>query len=311
MRVLHLLEMKINDIIPLIPEIAKCKFTHIQIGNVAKLKSSLYPNELNRINGYKCGRNIYSDWFKLYQQLAFEIGNDEIGSREDLIKLCKVATEYNIKIVADVVLRHLANGEKRDQDNMEPNSKCDKEILSNRENFLYKIPMQYKNRFSEIWHCNNLPSLNYTSDFIIAKYEKYLSDLIICGVKGLRVDMAKHFALPSEGGQKFWNVLKHFKESYNIDIYGETIQCGDEFLDQFIKETGIMTLSDYIGYQDKDMMVKFIYSHDMALTDNIDIDNERVIKGYHKICENNPNTLFYTVDYKGWNDPKVIEANMM
>ena len=308
MRVLHLLEMSCKDIEKLIPKISECGFTHVQIGNICPLKSDMYPNELNRKHGYKCGRNMYSDWYKLYQQLKFEVGNKEIGSKEDLTNLCRVANEYNVKIVVDFVPRHLANPETAGKD-MIPNDKCDPEILAREDSFLYRIPMKDGDRFSEIWHCNKLPSLNYTSPFIISKYEKYLDELVECGVEGLRIDMAKHIALPSEGGELFWNMIKKYKEQYGLDIYGETIECGDDMLNKFIQESGIMALTDYKGYWDRNKTVKMIYSHDHALTWNTDVPNENVIKGYYDLCENNPNTLFYTVDYKGWDDPRVIEAN--
>lgn len=308
MRVLHLLEMSIKEIIQLVPRIAEAGFTHIQIGNVCPLKSKMYPNELNKKYGYPYKRNRYSDWWKLYQPLRFEIGNEEIGSKGDLIELCKVADKYNIKIVIDFVPRHLASSERRYED-MVPNKNCDPEILAREDSFLYRIPMKYGDRFSEIWHCNKLPSLNYTSEFIISKYTTFLKEIVNCGVKGIRIDMAKHIALPSEGGKLFWEMIKYFKEEYKLDIYGESIQCGDDILNKILDETNIMVLTDYIGYNRSDRTVKFIYSHDIALTDEMDIENEKVIEGYCKICENNPNTLFYTMDYKDWDDPRVAQAN--
>ena len=114
---------------------------------------------------------------------------------------------------------------------------------------------------------------------------------------------------PDTNFRSLVEMIKKYKEQYGLDIYGETIECGDDMLNKFIQESGIMALTDYKGYWDRNKTVKMIYSHDHALTWNTDVPNENVIKGYYDLCENNPNTLFYTVDYKDWDDPRVIEAN--
>ena len=67
MRILHLLEVKYNKIKEMIPKIRENNFDAVQIGNSAKLKSHLYLNELNKKYGYPYKRNIYADWYKLYQ----------------------------------------------------------------------------------------------------------------------------------------------------------------------------------------------------------------------------------------------------
>lgn len=306
MRTLHLLEVKYNKIKEMIPKIKENNFDAVQIGNSAKLKSHLYPNELNKKYGHPYKRNIYADWYKLYQNLMFEIGND-LGTKEELEELCEVANEYNVIIVTDFVPRHLANGDRGNQ--MNPNPNCDKDLLAHPECFLDKIKMNDHDRHSVIWNCNDLPSLNYTNDLVLSKYRKYLQELMDCGIRGIRIDMAKHFALPSEGGSKFWNLINEFKDKYNLVVYGECIQCSDDLLNRYIQETGIMVLTDYVGFWDREKTMAMIYSHDHALTWNTDVPNNKVIDGYCRLCATHNHTLFYTMDYLNWDDPRVREAN--
>lgn len=66
-------------------------FNYIQISPVTPTK-----NETKNI------------WWMLYQPTDFVIGN-YLGDKKDLINLCEEAKKYNIKIIVDVVLRHLAS----------------------------------------------------------------------------------------------------------------------------------------------------------------------------------------------------------
>ena len=90
MKILHVLTWKLCDIIENLPRIKEQGFTHVQISPIQKTKAT-------------------GAWWLLYQPCSLTIGNEQIGTKEDLIKLCEEAHELGLKVVSDVVLRHVAS----------------------------------------------------------------------------------------------------------------------------------------------------------------------------------------------------------
>lgn len=212
MKIIHLFQWPLKDIIPIIPKIKEQGFDAIQISPIQGTKDAGL------------------EWWKLYQPTNLSIGNYQIGTKRDLRKLCAKAHSYGLKIFADVVLRHVAGDER---DCLKPHRNVDKVLL----NFLAE-PINGWNidndRFQCTRRCTGLPMLDYDEPMLRALYRNFLDELTDVGVDGFRLDQLKHYALPQEGS----TILDLFKNYY---FYGEAINCPRWLLDEYSKYMKVLT----------------------------------------------------------------------
>lgn len=212
LKILHLFQWKINDIIPELKTIKHQGFDAIQISPIQGTKDS------------------GMEWWKLYQPINLKIGNFQIGSKKDLINLIQEARKYNIKIIVDIVLRHVAGDEIYP---LKPHRNVDPELLP----YLAE-PIDAVNIDSDRWQCTRrctgMPMLNYDDANLMKLYERFLDELVFIGVDGFRLDQLKHYALVEEGGK----AIELFSK-YNM--YGEAINCPKELLDKYSKYMKVLT----------------------------------------------------------------------
>ena len=102
----------------------------------------------------------------------------------------------------------------------------------------------------------------------------------------------------------------------NEDIYKELMVSKNTFhrMKTHLKELGYIRTDGgirvyYLGVGNDVKETETVDEVDEKVDETEITENEKVIEGYCKICENNPNTLFYTMDYKDWDDPRVVKAN--
>ena len=212
MKILHLFQWRINDIIPELKTIKNQGFDAIQISPIQGTKDS------------------GMEWWKLYQPINLKIGNEQIGSRKDLINLIQEARKYNIRIIVDIVLRHVAGDEIHP---LKPHRNVDPELLQ----YLAE-PIEAVNIDSDRWQCTRrctgMPMLDYDNVKLRKLYRRFLDELVFIGVDGFRLDQLKHYALPEEGGK----ALELFSR-YNM--YGEAINCSKELLNKYSKYMKVLT----------------------------------------------------------------------
>ena len=202
----------LGSIIPMIPTVKEQGFDAIQISPIQGTKDS------------------GMEWWKLYQPTNFKIGNTQIGTREQLKELCAVANQYGIKIIVDVVLRHVAGDP---QNPLAPHKDVDPELLP----YLCKeqIPCNnYEDRWQCTHRCTGMPMFDYNNPNYIVKVIDFLNELVDCGVWGFRLDQLKHYALPQEGSD-FLTCL----QPYNF--YGECFFCDQWVLDEYSKYMKVLT----------------------------------------------------------------------
>ena len=202
----------LGSIIPMIPTVKEQGFDAIQISPVQGTKDS------------------GMEWWKLYQPTNFKIGNTQIGTKEQLKELCAVANQYGIKIIVDVVLRHVAGDP---QNHLAPHKDVDPELLP----YLCKeqIPCNnYEDRWQCTHRCTGMPMFDYNNPNYIAKVIGFLNELLDYGVWGFRLDQLKHYALPQEGSD-FLTCL----QPYNF--YGECFFCDQWVLDEYSKYMKVLT----------------------------------------------------------------------
>ena len=212
MKILHLFQWRINDIIPELKTIKDQGFDAIQISPIQGTKDS------------------GMEWWKLYQPINLKIGNEQIGSKKDLINLIQEARKYNIRIVVDIVLRHVAGDEIYP---LKPHRNVDPELLP----YLAE-PIDGVNIDNDRWQCTRrctgMPMLNYDDPNLMKLYKRFLDELVFIGVDGFRLDQLKHYALPEEGGK----ALELFSR-YNM--YGEALNCSRELLNKYSKYMKVLT----------------------------------------------------------------------
>lgn len=212
MKILHLFQWKINDIIPELKTIKEQGFDAIQISPIQGTKDS------------------GMEWWKLYQPINLKIGNEQIGSKKDLINLIQEARKFNLKIIIDIVLRHVAGDESYP---LKPHRNVDPELLP----YLAE-PIEAVNIDGDRWQCTRrctgMPMLNYDDPELQKLYKRFLDELVFIGVDGFRLDQLKHYALPLEGS----NIMDIFTQ-YNM--YGEAINSSKELLDRYSKYMKVLT----------------------------------------------------------------------
>ena len=212
MKILHLFQWRINDIIPELKTIKNQGFDAIQISPIQGTKDS------------------GMEWWKLYQPINLKIGNEQIGSKKDLINLIQEARKYNIRIIVDIVLRHVAGDETYP---LKPHRNVDPELLP----YLAE-PIDAVNIDNDRWQCTRrctgMPMLNYDDSNLMKLYRRFLDELVFIGVDGFRLDQLKHYALPEEGGK----ALELFSR-YNM--YGEALNCSKELLNKYSKYMKVLT----------------------------------------------------------------------
>ena len=226
------------DITHKLPEIKQSGFNCIQVSPCTPVKQ----------DGW--------EWWLLYQPTHFIIGN-RLGTKEDLIQLCEEAHKLGIIIIMDVVLRHLAGNNSGE---LIPHEKCDPELVNNKEIWLPFEAGNHTIRNDIINKCFGMPSLNYHKHETQEIYFKFLDEILeYCD--GLRVDMAKHFALPFEHSNFWVNLLERYP---NKVIYGECINLEYDLLKEYDKYIGTLVEDKTCEIQPNSIV--FFESHDTYLS---------------------------------------------
>lgn len=136
-----------------------------------------------------------SQWWTSYQPVSYRI-ESKLGTRAEFASMVQTCRAAGVDVIADVVINHMSGqsgggtgfagstfqhytypGIYQSQDFND----CRRDIAN------------YGDRW-EVQHCNlvNLADLRTGSDYVRGRIAGYLNDLISLGVRGFRVDAAKH-----------------------------------------------------------------------------------------------------------------------
>ncbi|MCM1005726.1 MAG: alpha-amylase family glycosyl hydrolase [Prevotella sp.] len=179
------------------------------------------------------------NWYHYYQPTDWKIGNDIVGTRDQLKALCDSAAKYNVLIIVDVLPNHTAFNVDLVSDDMV-------KAVGGRDKLYHTqglLPVQdYNDRLQcTLWGSGALPDVNTENPDFQKYYMNYVNDLLGLGVRGFRYDTAKHIGVHSDpvdtqAGVKvndFWDValgrkaVKGVKLAVPEDelfIYGEILQ---------------------------------------------------------------------------------------
>jgi len=186
--ILHCFDWTYNDIKDEIPNIAAAGFTSVQT-------SPAQPDGTGA-------------WYWLYQPKGFYIGNNGLGTKQDLTNLCAEAEKYGVKVVVDVVANHL-NGQ---------TSSVDPELQDDKYWHTYGGVSDWNDRYQVIYGEIGMRDLATEDPFVQQKVKSYVEELKSVGVDGIRWDTAKHIGLPGEQGE-FWPTVT----SCGLWNYGEIL----------------------------------------------------------------------------------------
>ncbi|WP_375749898.1 alpha-amylase family glycosyl hydrolase [Vibrio sp. HN007] len=205
-----------------------------------------------------------TQWWQRYQPQDYRVIDNQLGNTQDFIYMVETLRLFGVRVYADIVFNHMANESKKRKDLQYP---CKTEIkkyqeqwddyksqvlfgdlsepLFNEEHFVTAFGItDWKDR----WEVQNgritggpddpgLPTLKVCKH-VVEQQKNYLRSLKEIGVKGFRIDAAKHMA------------LDHLKQVWTeeitdgMHIFGEIITDGgatkeeyELFLKPYLSET--------------------------------------------------------------------------
>ncbi|MDE6230837.1 MAG: alpha-amylase [Muribaculaceae bacterium] len=215
-------------------EIADAGFTMIQTSPV----QACYAPEGS-------GKKIFDEnvtegnWYYYYQPTDWKIGNNILGTRDEMKAMMDSAAKYNIKVIVDVLPNHTAFDIDAVSDDFY-------KAVGGRDKMFHSNGLQpvrdYNDRLEcTLWGSGGLPDVNTENPDFQKYYMEFVNDLISMGVRGFRYDTAKHIGVHSDpvdtaAGVKendFWDVatgrkaVKGVRLAIPYDslfVYGEVLQ---------------------------------------------------------------------------------------
>ena len=242
---LHAYNWNFNFIKSNLKEIAEAGYNAIQVSPVQRTKAT-------------------GEWWLMYQPCNYHVGNKQLGTYEDFKSLCSEAEKYNIKIIVDAVLNHIADNGNAGQWADAIDSELKKpELYHNQGNCT-----NYTNRWDVTQkNLGNGPDLATQRSDVQNMHINFLNECIDAGADGFRFDAAKH--IETNGGQdkainctsNYWdNVLGSLHNKNNLYLYGEVIGDSADNGLEYLKYFDI-TAHSYGGILRNSVINKNLYNY--------------------------------------------------
>lgn len=249
--ILHAWCWSFNSIRENLKDIAEAGYTIVQ---TSPAQHCITNTESDPEGGNKLFGNGF--WYYHYQPTDWKIGNQHVGTRDDLIALCNEAKKYGIRIIVDVLPNHTAI----DQSKVEPDLDA---AVGGHENLYHANGLTPIEDYNDRLQCTTgemggLPDVNTEIPDFQAYYMTYVNDLLACGVRGFRYDTAKHIGLPSDPldpkakQNDFWDVAMGRKSVKGVHlaipadelyIYGEVLQDKNVKEEEYAEYMGLTASS--------------------------------------------------------------------
>ncbi|PSU35906.1 alpha-amylase family glycosyl hydrolase [Photobacterium lutimaris] len=207
-----------------------------------------------------------TEWWQRYQPQDYRVIDNQLGNTTDFRKMTTALKENDVHVYVDVVFNHMANESHIRQDLIFPSKQVLDEYqqsadnyedlklfgdltkpLFNKRDFIKAFPIKNWTDPWEVQHGRisggnedpGLPTLKCNEN-VVKQQKEYINSLKQLGIKGFRIDAAKHLTL--EHIQLVWD-----KEvSANVHIFGEIITDGgatkeeyELFLAPYLKGTSL------------------------------------------------------------------------
>ena len=179
------------------------------------------------------------NWYYYYQPTDWKIGNQILGSKEQMQAMMDSAAKYNVKVIVDVLPNHTAF-------DIDAVSEDFYKAVGGRDKMFHTQGLNpvrdYNDRYQcTLWASGALPDVNTENPDFQKYYMEFVNELLNMGVRGFRYDTAKHIGVHSDpvdeaAGVKendFWDVatgrkaVKGVKLALPYDslfVYGEVLQ---------------------------------------------------------------------------------------
>ena len=179
------------------------------------------------------------NWYHYYQPTDWTVGNNIVGTEEQMQAMLDEARKYGIRVLVDVLPNHTAF-------NIDLVTDEFYEAVGGRDKMFHTYGLQGINDYNDRTQCTHqgvggLPDVNTENPLFQKYYMEFVNKLIEMGVRGFRYDTAKHIGVHSdpvdaEAGvteNDFWDVATGRKEvlgvslaiDYNdLFVYGEVLQ---------------------------------------------------------------------------------------
>ena len=180
------------------------------------------------------------NWYYYYQPTDWKIGNQIVGTKEQMKEMLDSAAKYNVKVLVDVLPNHTAF----DIDAVSPEFY---KAVGGRDKMFHSNGLTPISDYNDRMQCTlqgtgALPDVNTENPDFQKYYMEFVNELLNMGVRGFRYDTAKHIGVHSDpvdtaSGVKendFWDVatgrksVKGVKLALPYDslfVYGEILQA--------------------------------------------------------------------------------------
>lgn len=209
------------------------------------------------------------NWYHYYQPTDWTIGNNIVGTREQMQVMLDSAARYNVRVIVDVLPNHTAFNVDLVSENLE-------KAAGGRDKLYHSNGLAPISNYDDRTECTlmgvgGLPDVNTENPDFQKYYMQFVNELLKMGVGGFRYDTAKHVGVHSDPVDKaagvkendFWDVatgrksVKGVKLAVPYDslfVYGEVLQGGGVPEAEYADYMG-QTASSY-GHQLRAMLEK-------------------------------------------------------
>ena len=246
--IMHVWSWSFPEIAANMKEIADAGFTMIQTSPVqhcyepAGSGKKIFDEDVTEGN-----------WYYYYQPTDWKVGNNIVGTREQMKAMLDSAGKYNIKVIVDVLPNHTAfDVDAVSEDFYNAVGGRDKMFHTNG---LTPITNYGDREQCTLWAMGGLPDVNTENKDFQKYYMEFVNDLLNMGVRGFRYDTAKHIGVHSdpvdtEAGVKendFWDVATGRKSVKGVKLalpYDSLFVYGEVLQDKGVPEA---EYADYMG----------------------------------------------------------------
>lgn len=191
------------------------------------------------------------NWYHYYQPTDWTIGNNILGTEEEMKVMLDSAKKYDIRVLVDVLPNHTAF-------NIDLVTDQFYEAVGGRDKMFHSSGLEGIQDYNDRTQCTlqgvgGLPDVNTENPLFQKYYMQFVNRLIEMGVRGFRYDTAKHIGvhsdpLDTQAGvteNDFWDVATGRKEVLGVSLaipYDSLFVYGEVLQDRNVPE------EEYAGY---------------------------------------------------------------
>ena len=244
--ILHVWSWNFPTIAKNMKKISESGFTMIQTSPVQACYS---PEGSNK----KLFDDKEGNWYHYYQPTDWKIGNNIVGSRDQLKEMMDSANKYDIRVIVDVLPNHTAFDISAVSDNFY-------NAVGGRKKMYHTDGLKGITDYNDRYQCTlqgtgGLPDVNTENPRFQKYYMQFVNDLLSLGIRGFRYDTAKHIGVHSDPVDKkagvkkndFWDVATGRKAVMGINLavpYDSLFVYGEVLQDRNVPEA---EYADYFG----------------------------------------------------------------